>query len=383
MLDPPAPSPEKSPSSYTPEKIQNRLKFGERIKQSRDITPRSEIFAEIYIEAAENALAIEDPHQRLSYCRQLYRYDIFIQMNSFLSVKQSQEERELQEKLLRLKRLEYFFRYGDYLAQYCKVLKNASTELGSKELDNYWTNVIVKLKIERPIWDKFGMATKSKDIPTLTAIWRAATAIKIDNHRAEWVIEKYAERNNMVHSRIVELLQTGFWTELALILYHDRKDLPLVIPPDMDDDIERMTELIDDLRDKYFIIEKGEEENPNSWTPSEEAKGYRAAIRLKEEEKERKEAEHMELIMKKARKEARDEQRLDTAILGKRKASRSLNRQQLAKKRKEMEGVIGIQKQIEKWEEQLEALYKMRDEMVAKLGKLEVEGEGEGKGSGA
>ena len=48
-----------------------------------------------------------------------------------------------------------------------------------------------------------------------------------------------------------------------------------------------------------------------------------------------------------------------------------------------MEGVIGVQKQVEKWEEQLEALYKRRDDMVAKLGKLDVEGDGEGKGSGA
>ena len=377
-LDPPAPSPEKSPSSYTPEKIQNRLKFGERIKQSRDITPRCEIFAEMYIETAETALAIEDPDKRLFYCRQLYRYDNFIQMNGFLSMERSQEQRELEEKLLKLKRLEYFFRYGDYLAQRCKVLKNASAELGSKELENYWTNIIKKMETEQSVWDKLRTKARPQDISTLTAIWQAATAIRIDSDRAEWVIKQYAERNEMAHSRVLELLQIGHWTELALILYHDRKDLPLVIPPDMNDDIERMTELIDDLRDQYFIIEKGDEEEPHTWRPTEEAARFRAALRSKEEEKERKKAEHMELITKKARKEAQVDKRLDTAILGKRKASRSLNREQMAKKRKEMESVIGIQKEIERWEDKLERLYDKRDGMVDDLGKLELEGEGSG-----
>jgi hypothetical protein len=78
-LEPPAPSPEKSPSFYTPEKIQDRLKFVKNVKESPDITPRSEIFLQLYTDAAENALASADVDNRLSYCQQLYRYDDFIQ----------------------------------------------------------------------------------------------------------------------------------------------------------------------------------------------------------------------------------------------------------------------------------------------------------------
>lgn len=55
-LEPPAPSPEKSPSSYTSEKIQDRLRFVQITKAIGDITPRCEIFLRLYTDAAENGL---------------------------------------------------------------------------------------------------------------------------------------------------------------------------------------------------------------------------------------------------------------------------------------------------------------------------------------
>jgi hypothetical protein len=281
-FEPPAPSPEKSPSSYTPEKIQDRLKFVKHAKESRDITPRSAIFLQLYTDAAENALASRDMDNRLSYCQQLYRYDNFIQKNTFLSMQRSQDQKELERKLLSLKKLEYYLRYGDYLAQECKALKDASKELDSKELQDYWTSVNARMEKEQRLFKNFGDETRPQDISTLTAIWQAANAIRIDGDRAQWVIGRYAERNEMAHSFILELLQAGHWTELALFLYHDRKDLPLVVPPEMNKDIERMTELIDNLIDKYYIIERGDEDEPDTWRATEEAARFRAALRSKE-----------------------------------------------------------------------------------------------------
>jgi hypothetical protein len=55
--------------------------------------------------------------ENLSYCTQLYRYDQFIQRNSFLCKEPIQQQKELEEKLLKLKQLEYYYRYGDYLAR--------------------------------------------------------------------------------------------------------------------------------------------------------------------------------------------------------------------------------------------------------------------------
>ena len=271
-------------------------------------------------------------------------------------MQRSQDQKELETKLLRLKRLEYYLRYGDYLAQDCKALKDASKELNSKELQDYWTNVHAKMKEEQTLSKKYSSNTRPEIISTLMAIWEAANAIRIDNDRAQWVIGRYAERNEMANSSVLELFQVGHWTELALILYHDRKDLPLVVPPEMNNDIERMTEFIDDLRDKYYIVEGGDEDDPHAWMPNEEAVRFRAAVRLKGEEKERKKAELIEMAMKKARGESKANELLDTAITGKRKASRPLDRDLLAKKEKEMEKVVYIQIQVERKEQELEKL---------------------------
>lgn len=381
-LEPPAPSPEKSPQSYTSEKIRERLNFIKRVKNCRDINPRSEIFLQLYTDAAENALVTEDMDHRLSYCQQLHRYDKFIQENTFLSMQRSQEQEELERKLLRLKKLEYYLRYGDYLAQGCKTLRDASKELESNELQHFWTEVSRRMKDERLMIEKSGGKTKSVAIPTLMAIWHAANAIGTDKERSEWVIERYAERNELAHSSVTELLQTGRWYELAKALYQDRKDLRLMIPPELEDDIEKMCGLIDSIRTKYFIVEIGDEEYPETWRANEEASKFRAALRSKEEEKDKKKAELVEAAVKKANEMAKKRNQttelVGAAITGKRKASQPLPSALMAKKQKEMEKVVGIQQQVRKKEEELDMLYKKRDEAVYALGNFDVKDEGEG-----
>src|SRR5438552_3527069 len=115
-LDPPAPSPESSPCQYTPAKIKERLDYAERMGK-RDLPPRSEIFLQLYKDAAENALEVVDDADRLAFCKRLHLYDRFIQENSFLCREPTPEQRELQGKLVKLKQLEYYLRYGDYLGR--------------------------------------------------------------------------------------------------------------------------------------------------------------------------------------------------------------------------------------------------------------------------
>src|SRR2546430_134749 len=82
-LDPPAPLPESSPRRYTPEKIKERLEYVERMGK-HDLSPRSEIFLQLYGDAAENALEVVNDADRLAFCKQLHLYDSFMQENSFL-----------------------------------------------------------------------------------------------------------------------------------------------------------------------------------------------------------------------------------------------------------------------------------------------------------
>jgi hypothetical protein len=100
IVDPSAPSPEKSPDAYTADKLQERLGFVERFKTERKITPRSELFLQLYEAAAQNALASEGQKDRLQCCNQLYRYDTFLKENRFISQKSSEAQEEIQQNML-------------------------------------------------------------------------------------------------------------------------------------------------------------------------------------------------------------------------------------------------------------------------------------------
>src|SRR5204863_10058748 len=81
--DSPAPSPESSPDRYTSEKIEKRLEYATHMGK-RDLTPRSQIFLQLYKVAAENALKAVNDAEKLASCTQLHSYDKFIQENRFL-----------------------------------------------------------------------------------------------------------------------------------------------------------------------------------------------------------------------------------------------------------------------------------------------------------
>src|SRR5438876_10236114 len=131
--------------------------------------------------------------------------------------------------------------------------------------------------------------TYPKNIPTLLAIWKAATAIELPSERVEWVVERYAERNTLAHYAITQLMQTGHWGQLATVLHYDAKDLAVVITPGMEEDIIHMLAVIRYFRTMYFIIEKGDEDHPDAWRANEKASQYRKELRANIENKEKEE----------------------------------------------------------------------------------------------
>lgn len=215
---------------------------------------------------------------------------------------------------------------------------------------------------ERKIFDKRSLSEGSEDLLTLRAIWAAASALKLNRDRVEWVIKNYAERNALVHSSVRRLIQAGEWPPLAIILYNDAKDLPIVTPPGMMEDIEYMSAVIRSLRERYFVFDYPNDANyPITWSRSKEALQYRGVLRVKPDTKDNKISEKIgKQAAKAARKRARQEELLKDALQGKRMAKQPfrLGDKMLAKKTKEMEKVVGIQTQVKKMESELDELYK-------------------------
>ena len=382
-LDASNPSPEQSPSDYTPAKVQKRLEYARHVGR-RNISPRSEIFLQLYRDAAINALAVTENKDRLDYCTQLYRYDKFLEANSFMGEEPTKEQKELEEKLLKLKRLEYYARYSDYWARELSLLKETALMVKTEnyeELQQYWTTINEKLQADKNDKDWFekelGKLDRGK-MPTIIAVRSVAKELKLPTERVVWVIERYAERNLLVHFSVTELIQLGRWSKLADLLYHDAKDLALVIPPQMEDDIDKMSGIISSIKDKFFTVEEGDEDFPEAWRANEDANKYRKDLRAKTEAKDKTKADLVEAAVKRASEAAKKREKqaalVEKAMLGKRKASQEfpLGEAILAKKTREMEKVIGIQTQVESKEKELDRHYQKRDKAIDALGNLDI-----------
>lgn len=91
------------------------------------LSPRFTIFHQLYREAATNALAAADEEDRLSYCSQLYRYDRFLQANSYIGREPTPQRKELEDNLLQLKRHEYLCPLWGLLGQRITVVRREET----------------------------------------------------------------------------------------------------------------------------------------------------------------------------------------------------------------------------------------------------------------
>ena len=375
-LNPLVPLPEESPKDYDTTKVKQRLEYSKHIGR-RNISPRSEIFLQLYQEAAENALLMSNDNDRMPYYTRLYRYDRFMQANSFICKDPGQQQRDLEEKLLKLKRLEYYARYGDYLARELSFLREAAKmakTVNHEELQQYWTTINTKMQNERTIYKGEGGKTDTDKIPTLLAVWNVAMEVNLPTERVEWVIEQYAERNLLVHSAVSELIQIGRWTGLAEILYNDAKDLAVTIPPSMKEDIANLSATISSLRQKFFLIDSGDEDSPWAWRATPDAVKYRNELRTKAESKAQAKAKLVEETVKRANQAVKlmekQAELSKQAIQNKRKASQPfpLGEEILAKKIKEMEKVVGIQVQVRVKEQELGRLYAQREKAVNDMG---------------
>ena len=364
---PPAPVPESSPHSYTQRKVEERLKYARELMKEHNLTPRSEIFFLLYENAAESALDVNDEAKRnsheakrYSHCARLHRYDQFIRGHLYLCEGLTSAERELEQKVLELKRLEYYFRYRDFLARELSIFKDIATTLqidNYEKLQQYWTVIGGKVKADREVLDGRTGETGPDDLATLRAIWAAAGVLKLPRDRVECLVINCFERNTLVNASVRQLLRDGYWTELATNLYHDAKDLPMVFPPGMEEDIEHMSAVIRSLRARYFSIQFPEDENnPVTWAANDEAAQYRGVLRVRPDIEDKQIYKEIEKrAVRAAKKRGKRAERVKNATQGKGMAKQpSWLGDKI--KTKEMEKEVGLEAQVSR-KEKLERFY--------------------------
>ena len=369
-LDPAAPRPEDSPKDYSQLKIKRRLEYVAQKKIHRNISPRTLKFLNLYGEHLELALVLTNEADKLKAGNILIEYDKFIQESSFISGLPTEEAARLQRQTLQLRKFEYMGRYGDYWARECKSLKDQAKEAGVEGQDVlliYWTQIHEKITAERAV-----SRTPSKDTPTLLLVYNTCSRLNISPEHMLWAIQRYAERNDIMHSSVQELIQRGDWTELAILLYNDASDLDWVIPEDMKGDLMMMKITIDEVRNAYFEIDPGDEFNPRSWIASKKARVLKAQFRQEEAKRianlESEIASMKDVIARREAKQAAEEDKLVKAVRGvKRKSGSDLPdwaKREKAKKLKQVAEVVGVQGKIEAMEAALDRRYVERTDLV-------------------
>lgn len=101
-----------TPSSYTDNEVELRLTFFEKA-HSRNLTPRSQIFVDLYQKTSLMLLSETDSTKRALHQSSLQLFDKFLEENNTI-LNETRSHAELRENLSRLKLFEYYSRYGDY-----------------------------------------------------------------------------------------------------------------------------------------------------------------------------------------------------------------------------------------------------------------------------
>lgn len=274
---PELPIPEASPSLYTTERLQESLVYAERCLKRRDISPRSELFMQLYKEELKDALKAETIQQRENHATMIMAEERLIQEKRFLRPLKSAQTAELEDELLQLRELQYLTRYGDYMKIIPTRLRLHASKQKSENWqlisgNNYWSRIAVILGAEdeaRKEAVRVGAALDKVKLPTTAAVYVACADLGISEELAIWSIQEYGTRNREVHRDLDDLKRAGEFPLLASILCADRDELNSTFSLiKSETDIAHLRTIIQGEIDEWFEDTNDNLNHPAAWVPS-------------------------------------------------------------------------------------------------------------------
>lgn len=274
---PEVPIPEPNPSLYTRERLQQSLVYAERCLKRRDISPRSELFMQIYKDELKDALKAATTKQRENHATMIMAEERLIQDKGFLRPLQSVQRAELEDQLLQLRELQYLVRYGDYMKIMPTRLRLHASKHKLVDLQlisgkNQWSAISETIKGEDKARNeavRVGASLDKVTMPTTAAIHMACNDLGISGGLAFWSIHEYGQRNRTVHRDLKDLKREGQFPLLALILCADRDDLSSTFSSiKSETDIAHLEAIIQIEIDTWFEDTNDNPNHPATWIPS-------------------------------------------------------------------------------------------------------------------
>ena len=260
-----------SPDAMTDTMIRRAFFYAQYRVQYRKVTPRTIAFLEKYRDTAAAAMKAPSRDTKI----ELATLNTVLHSKSFLYRQPSKEELEGQAVIKKLIQLRYYADYGDYIAENCKRFRDAATERKTEGLQYFtgngenWTVIQKRIDKEEKLYKEWsdqgrpGGAVASPDQPTVHAIDKACTELRVDHENTRFAIRWYSQRNEEMHCKVNIHIQQCDWNALAIQLWKDIRELPNVFG---DEEYRHMQKALDVIKDRYF-----DKLDPVSPVPSEKA----------------------------------------------------------------------------------------------------------------
>ena len=274
---------------YTVNRVKDGLRYADYAlgHLTRKLTPISQQAMLIYKESAESFLQLvaqrpedmtdeEYEDFKLKHLAQIRDFEVDMQHQDGMRISASEEAQDLQDRLIDLKTMQYYARYGDIFASVRKHVKVTAPrcELEGWQLlhRNYWIEINAKLRMESEAWKLIKITRKTEACPTSIAVHHTCARIGVDPDEVIVAIGQYAELHRIPHSDLEELVRDGRWAILAKQLDYDRTKLHAVFPSSATVYLAIIGPIIDVLIDVLFVKCPLRPNDAHLWKPSKYAR---------------------------------------------------------------------------------------------------------------
>lgn len=253
----PVPDNVTSPDAMTDTLIKRAFLYAHHRVQHRKVTPRTIAFLEQYRDTAAAAMMAPSRDKKI----ELATLNRILHSKAFLYRQPSKKELEGQVAVKELVQFRYYADYGDYMAENCKRFRDGAVERKTEGVQNFagsgesWTVIQKRIEEEDDMYKKWcdegkpGGAVALPDRPTIEAIKKACTELRLDYENTRFAIRWYSHRNEVVHCNVGIYIQQCDWKALAPQLWKDIQELPNVFG---DEEYRHMQKALDTIKDRYF-----------------------------------------------------------------------------------------------------------------------------------
>ncbi|MCJ1434630.1 hypothetical protein MMC27_003999 [Xylographa pallens] len=275
----PVPQPELKLSDYTDGRIRQSLQFAEQFLKNRRLTPRSNSMANEYKEASKAALLADENDVKNQHIVEIRMFDKLFSKEAFLR-QEIPELVDLEQEVLKLRRLMYLGRYGDHLSSNLKKIRYVSGEGKTTGYENLsaqhqWTAIAASIRDETRVdadWNSMPRNDTIVGLRVTTAVSVVCDGLGIEKEPMFRAIQQYAERATAFHNDLQTLIDECVWPDLAGHLKRDLDELPSIVFPKDEQDLKHMRAVLEGIRDDWFDTAGPDPANPATWIPAAKAR---------------------------------------------------------------------------------------------------------------